>query len=221
MLGMITDSDLHANTTIKAARRPLSHVPCVRSRLHPLRVRRHLRRVLAHAVAAVQLDVRDERLICCGYAYRRPCRRRSFRPGQSARVTAALGEGDTLLVARLDRLARSTRDLLEHPRPDRRQGRGLPFPCRRMGRHHDRARAAHAHGVRRAGGVRARPDTRPHHGRPRARQGEGREDGKAAKVRLRTRFKEAIKRRDHGEETLAEIGRSYNVSGWTIARLAA
>jgi hypothetical protein len=31
---------------------------------------------------------------------------------------------------------------------------------------------------------------------------------------------EAIKRRDHGEETLAEIGRSYNVSGWTIARLA-
>jgi hypothetical protein len=32
--------------------------------------------------------------------------------------------------------------------------------------------------------------------------------------------KEAIKRRDHGEETLAEIGRSYNVSGWTIARLS-
>jgi DNA invertase Pin-like site-specific DNA recombinase len=31
--------------------------------------------------------------------------------------------------------------------------------------------------------------------------------------------KEAIERRDHGEETLAEIGRSYNVSGWTIARL--
>jgi hypothetical protein len=30
---------------------------------------------------------------------------------------------------------------------------------------------------------------------------------------------EAIKRRDHGEETLAEIGRSYNVSGWTVSRL--
>ena len=28
-----------------------------------------------------------------------------------------------------------------------------------------------------------------------------------------------IRRRDHGEETLAEIGRSYNVSGWTIAGL--
>jgi hypothetical protein len=31
--------------------------------------------------------------------------------------------------------------------------------------------------------------------------------------------REAIKRRDHGEETLAEIGKGYNVSGWTIARL--
>ena len=25
-----------------------------------------------------------------------------------------------------------------------------------------------------------------------------------------------IKRRDHGAETLAEFGRSYNVSGWTM-----
>ncbi len=33
------------------------------------------------------------------------------------------------------------------------------------------------------------------------------------------RKKEAIKRRDHGEETLVETDRSYNVSGWTIARL--
>jgi hypothetical protein len=31
-------------------------------------------------------------------------------------------------------------------------------------------------------------------------------------------MREAIKQRDHGDETLAEIGRSYNVSGWTIAR---
>jgi hypothetical protein len=31
---------------------------------------------------------------------------------------------------------------------------------------------------------------------------------------------EAIKRCDSGEETLAGIGRSYNVSGWTISRLA-
>jgi hypothetical protein len=32
--------------------------------------------------------------------------------------------------------------------------------------------------------------------------------------------KEAIKRCDRGEETLAEIGRSYNVSGLTIACLS-
>jgi hypothetical protein len=31
--------------------------------------------------------------------------------------------------------------------------------------------------------------------------------------------REAIKRRDRADETLAESGRSYNVSGWTIARL--
>jgi DNA invertase Pin-like site-specific DNA recombinase len=30
---------------------------------------------------------------------------------------------------------------------------------------------------------------------------------------------EAIHRRDKGEESMAEIGRSYNVSGWTIGRL--
>jgi hypothetical protein len=29
----------------------------------------------------------------------------------------------------------------------------------------------------------------------------------------------AAPRRDHGEETLAKIGRAYNVSGWTISRL--
>lgn len=32
--------------------------------------------------------------------------------------------------------------------------------------------------------------------------------------------REAFERRERGEKTLAEIGRSYNVSGWTISRLA-
>jgi hypothetical protein len=31
--------------------------------------------------------------------------------------------------------------------------------------------------------------------------------------------KEAIRRRAKGEDSLADIGRSYNVSGWTIGRL--
>jgi DNA invertase Pin-like site-specific DNA recombinase len=61
----------------------------------------------------------------------------------------------------------------------------------------------------------------------RARTGEGRERAKARGVKMGRppkltdhQRREAIKRRDHGEETLAEIGRSYNVSGWTIARLS-
>jgi DNA invertase Pin-like site-specific DNA recombinase len=60
----------------------------------------------------------------------------------------------------------------------------------------------------------------------RARTGEGRERAKAKGVKMGRKPKltdhqkrEAIKRRDRGEETLAEIGRSYNVSGWTISRL--
>jgi hypothetical protein len=32
--------------------------------------------------------------------------------------------------------------------------------------------------------------------------------------------REAIRRRDKGKESLAESGRSYNVSGWTIGRLS-
>ena len=60
----------------------------------------------------------------------------------------------------------------------------------------------------------------------RARTSEGRERAKAQGVKMGRKPKltdhqkrEAIKRRDRGEETLAEIGRSYNVSGWTISRL--
>ena len=32
--------------------------------------------------------------------------------------------------------------------------------------------------------------------------------------------REAIRRCESSEESLAEIGRSYNISGWTISRLA-
>jgi DNA invertase Pin-like site-specific DNA recombinase len=62
----------------------------------------------------------------------------------------------------------------------------------------------------------------------RARTGEGRERAKARGVKMGRppkltahQQKEAIKRRDRGEESLAEIGRSYNVSAATISRLSA
>jgi DNA invertase Pin-like site-specific DNA recombinase len=61
----------------------------------------------------------------------------------------------------------------------------------------------------------------------RARTDEGRERAKARGVKMGRphkltahQQKEAIKRRDLGEESLAEIGRSYNVSAATISRLA-
>ena len=61
----------------------------------------------------------------------------------------------------------------------------------------------------------------------RVRTHNGRERAKAKGVRLGRKpkltehqRKEAI-RCDKGEESLAEIGRSYNVSGWTIGRLSA
>jgi DNA invertase Pin-like site-specific DNA recombinase len=52
----------------------------------------------------------------------------------------------------------------------------------------------------------------------RARTGDGRERAKVRGVKMGRRPKltdhpkrEAIKRRDHGEETIVEIGRSYNI----------
>ena len=62
----------------------------------------------------------------------------------------------------------------------------------------------------------------------RARTSEGRARAKARGMKLGRKpkltphqQKEALARRARGEETLAEIGRGYNVSGWTIARLGA
>ena len=62
----------------------------------------------------------------------------------------------------------------------------------------------------------------------RARTGDGRERTKARGQSLGRppkltphQKREAIKRRDQGDETLADIGRSYNVSSATISRLTA
>jgi len=62
----------------------------------------------------------------------------------------------------------------------------------------------------------------------RARTSEGRERAKAKGVKMGRKPKltthqcnEAIRRRDKGDETLADIARSYNVSHRTISRLGA
>jgi DNA invertase Pin-like site-specific DNA recombinase len=138
---------------------------------------------------------------------------------QLRRLLDVLDAGDVLTVTRLDRLARSTRDLLNTLA----------------------AITAKKAGFRSLGDTWA--DTTTSHGRLmltvlgglaeferdliRARTGEGRARAVARGQRMGRppkltahQQKEAIKRRDQGE-TLADIGRSYNVSPATISRLTA
>jgi len=138
---------------------------------------------------------------------------------QLRRAIAALEVGDVLIVTRLDRLARSTRDLLNILATV----------------------ASKKAGFRSLADTWA--DTTTAHGRLmltvlaglaefereliRARTGEGRARAKARGVKLGRKPKltphqrrEAIKRRDTGE-ALTEIARSYNVSHSTISRLTA
>src|SRR3954468_24524780 len=136
---------------------------------------------------------------------------------QLARVMAVLVKGDVLVVTRLDRLARSTRDLLNLLGTIAEKGAGFKS-----------LRDTWA-------------DTTTAHGRLmltvlgglaefereliRTRTGEGRERAKARGVVLGRKPKltmhqqtEAIKRRAAGE-VLTDIARSYDVSHSTISRL--
>jgi DNA invertase Pin-like site-specific DNA recombinase len=139
---------------------------------------------------------------------------------QLRRLLDQIDAGDVLMVTRLDRLARSTRDLLNTLA----------------------AITGKKAGFRSLGDTWA--DTTTSHGRLmltvlgglaeferdliRARTGEGRARAVARGVKLGRppkltphQQKEAIKRRDHSDETLADIARSYNVSPATISRLMA
>jgi DNA invertase Pin-like site-specific DNA recombinase len=137
---------------------------------------------------------------------------------QLRRVIDQLDAGDVLMVTRLDRLARSTRDLLNSLA----------------------AIADRKAGFRSLGDAWA--DTTTSHGRLmltvldglaeferdliRARTSEGRERAKARGVKLGRKpqltdhqKREAIRRRDIEGEPVREIARSYNVSHSTISRL--
>lgn len=139
---------------------------------------------------------------------------------QLLRLLSSLNPGDVVLVTRLDRLARSTCDLLN-----------VMATIAECGASFRSLSDAWA-------------DTTTPHGRLmltvlgglaefereliRSRTGEGRERAKARGVKMGRKDKltphqkrEAIERRDKGDESLAEIGRSYNVSHSTISRLRA
>ena len=68
-------------------------------------------------------------------------------------LLAGLGEGDLVLVTRLDRLARSTRDLLNILAAIVDKGARISFVGRSLGRQHHTARAPHADRAGRFGGV--------------------------------------------------------------------
>ena len=101
---------------------------------------------------------------------------------QLRRAIGQLEKGDVLTVTRLDRLARSTRDLLNTLAQIADKGAGFRSLADTW------ADTTTSHGrlmltvLGRAGRVRARPDTRSHDRRPRTRQGEGRQNGKAAET---------------------------------------
>jgi DNA invertase Pin-like site-specific DNA recombinase len=139
---------------------------------------------------------------------------------QLRRVLAQLAKGDVLMVTRLDRLARSTRDLLNMLDAIGKAGAGFVS----LGDAWTDTTTAHGRLMLTVLGGLAEFEREL----IRSRTSEGRERAKARGVRLGRKPKltdpqrlEAIRCRDAGDETLAEIGRSYNVSGWTIARLSA
>ncbi len=155
----------------------------------------------------------------CAKVFRETASGAQTNRAQLRKALDQLGAGDVLMVTRLDRLARSTRDLLNT-----------------LGTIADRKA-----GFRSLGDAWA--DTTTSHGRLmltvlgglaeferdliRSRTGEGRERAKARGVKMGRKpkmtphqMKEAIRRRDAGEP-MRDIGKSFNVSHSTISRLAA
>ena len=137
---------------------------------------------------------------------------------QLRKAIAALEAGDVLMVTRLDRLARSTRDLLNTLAAITNSKAGF----RSLG--DTWADTTTAHGrlmLTVLGGLAEfeRELIRARTGEGRARAvARGQKMGRPPKLTPHQR-REAIKRRDRGGESLADIGRSYNVSGATISRL--
>src|SRR5439155_12270535 len=168
---------------------------------------------------SVDAQVRQLTKAGCKKVFREVANSAKTDRAQLRRLLDVLDTGDVLTVTRLDRLARSTRDLLNTLA----------------------AITAKKAGFKSLGDTWA--DTTTSHGRLmltvlgglaeferdliRARSGEGRaravargqKMGRPPKLTPHQK-REAIKRRDTGEESLAEIGRTYNVSAATISRLS-
>ncbi len=138
---------------------------------------------------------------------------------QLRRALDQLDAGDVLMVTRLDRLARSTRDLLNTLTTitDRKAGfRSLGDAWADTKTSHGRLMVTVLGGLEEF--ERELIRTRTGEGRARAKA-NGKSLGRPFKMTAHQR-KEALARRESGE-LLTEITRSYNVSAATISRLAA
>ena len=137
---------------------------------------------------------------------------------EPARALRELADGDVLMVTRLDRLARSTRDLLNILATIAEKKAGF----RSLADTWADTTTAHGRLMRTVLGGLAEFER----DLIRARTGEGRARAVANGVRLGRKptftphqRREAIKRVNAEKETLGEIARSYKVSRWTISRL--
>jgi DNA invertase Pin-like site-specific DNA recombinase len=129
---------------------------------------------------------------------------------QLRHVLAQIGKGDVLIVTRLIHMARSMPDLLNTLGAITDKGAGF----RSLGdTWADTTTARGCLMLTVLGGL-----GEFERELSRRRTSEGRARGRPLKLTTHER-KEAIMRRDRGEETLVEIGRSYNVNASTISRL--
>ena len=168
---------------------------------------------------SVEAQVRQLTRAGCKTVFRETASGAKTDRSQLRRALDRLDAGDVLMVTRLDRLARSTRDLLNTLAAitDRKAG------FRSLGDAWADTTTAHGRLMLTVLGGLAEFEREL----IRARTAEGRERAKARGVRLGRKPKltehqkrEAIKRRDRDGEPVREIARMFNVSHSTISRLA-
>jgi DNA invertase Pin-like site-specific DNA recombinase len=166
---------------------------------------------------SVDAQVRQLTKAGCAKVFREVASGAKTDRAQLRRALALLAAGDVLMVTRLDRLARSTRDLLNTLAAitDRKAGfRSLGDAWADTTTSHGRLMLTVLGGL--AEFERDLIRARTGEGRARA-VARGQRMGRPPKLTPHQQ-REAIKRRESGGESLADIGRSYNVSGATISR---
>jgi DNA invertase Pin-like site-specific DNA recombinase len=166
---------------------------------------------------SVEAQVRQLAKAGCSKVFREVASGAKTDRTQLRKALDRLEAGDVLMVTRLDRLARSTRDLLNTLAAI--TGKKAGF--RSLGEAWADTTTAHGRLMLTVLGGLAEFErelirTRTGEGRARA-VARGQRMGRPPKLTPHQR-REAIRRRERGE-TLADIGRSYNVSGATISRL--